>query len=263
MKYKEIVARKRFELANNGFVHFQPTELDFTALELIEWERLCRYAKQLPPDPTSPTTRFRAYGKSILANDTLTPVKATLKDGREVMEYTQPAELNSEQQGRRRFFTALPSMISSNFAIRQLVQLFGDIANLEADNEAAWQVGMHLVKLVATPSTPAAASPNHFHRDGEPYTFAVLVERDSVVGGENAIAETKWAEHKLREVPSTEILSKFTLENSLEAYGVNDVMVSHHVEAIACAPNVEIGHRTVLLIDFTPLRPVLAIRAAA
>jgi hypothetical protein len=117
-------------------------------------------------------------------------------------------------------------------------------------------VNVHIVQIFATPGRPGVSSPPVLHRDGEFYTFAFLLERRNVMGGENVIGSLNVANKHPNEIPASEIIARFTLQKPLEGYVVDDHRVSHFVDAVvvdeatAC-----LGYRTILLIDFTPAVP--------
>ena len=156
-------------------------------------------------------------------------------------------------------FATLTEVLLANPFLREVVgYLFELLPLAERPGSQIWQVGLHLISLTATPSTPAYSSPDCLHRDGEPVTAAILLQRDSgVVGGANWIAKPSCVDRHPDELPPEDVIANFTLEQPLEGYIVIDQLVSHYVEPITTTPGCQRGTRKVLLVDYTPLVAVL------
>jgi hypothetical protein len=87
--------------------------------------------------------------------------------------------------------------------------------------------------------------------------MAVLVERHDVVGGENLITVPSAATKAPESVSSEEIIERFTLTRPWEGWIVDDQRVAHYVSSVEVRDGCDVGTRTVMLIDFTPLTPTL------
>jgi hypothetical protein len=174
------------------------------------------------------------------------------------LEYTQPAELNSDAAGERRVFKAFSEDLYKNELIVDLVRHFFAAVPFDADTKAgAIVVGLHLIKLAPSPTQPAFASPDLVHRDGEPFTAAVLISRKNVYGGENVITNVCCHDKKISDVVSSDVFDAFTLVDPLDGYIVSDAKVAHYVGPVSCVDPKEQAGRTILLIDYTPSRPVI------
>jgi hypothetical protein len=106
-----------------------------------------------------------------------------------------------------------------------------------------FDVGLHVIKTVPRQDRAAVASPNCLHKDTEPFTFIHLLERENIIGGENIITDN-----------AKEPLFIATLKDLMDTIVVKDDAVYHHVMPITLANPQAPGFRTVLLIDFTPMR---------
>lgn len=104
-----------------------------------------------------------------------------------------------------------------------------------------FDVGVHLIRVKASPDLPGISSPDCLHKDGEPFTFIHLIKRFHVEGGRNIIADND---------------QKFLA--TVETIAVSDRDVYHQVEKIETPHGAARGFRDVLLIDFTPMKPDLA-----
>ncbi len=257
------VVDARKQLAERGFVRFRNSELLMTSNLKDAFGEIRRVSRYLPPDKTCQGGfRYRRYGKLIALPwlDTFQPVPSQWNDAAcsHVLEYTQPAAFNGEECGKQRYFAAIERLCYDNPFIRELVRF--DLAQAPfTDDELAGpiQVGIHLIRLVARPDRPAVASPNVVHRDGEHYTCCHLIERDDAEGGENWITDPEWAGSRIEDVPTSGIKQGFTLREPMDSYIVKDDLVAHSVEAVRVTEGAREGVRTVLLIDFTPMKPVL------
>jgi hypothetical protein len=124
------------------------------------------------------------------------------------------------------------------------------------DNDAlemTFFVGVHLLRHIAKPGLPGVPSPDFLHQDGEPFTFAHLIDRHTVTGGINTIASADYADCQRADVPPDEVRAEFTLLDLLDTYVVANAIVSHYVSPIHVIPGHEQGCRIILLIDFIPL----------
>lgn len=115
-------------------------------------------------------------------------------------------------------------------------------------------VGVHLVTVsCANNDLPGFSSPDCFHQDGETFTFAHLVQRNSNAGGvNNYIGKIKCRNKKLTEISKEDIIDSFVLKKFLESFAVYDNAVSHYVDhLIKIDPTGEPAQRTMILIDFS------------
>jgi len=111
-------------------------------------------------------------------------------------------------------------------------------------------VGVHIIEFFVRRGCCVVSSPRNVHCDGEPFTWAFLIARSDVVGGENLIATVDSCGKNPGELQSEDILARFTLESPLDGWVVDDLRVSHYVSPVTTAPDAAFGRRTMLLIDF-------------
>jgi len=221
----------------------------------------------LPPDPyCAERFRFRRYARLFMLPWTgllLTAPPRIDESGEALQMYQHPATLNVDEAGVGRWFPALDAETLAADWLDRIIRFdFDQTAFTEEERASPIQVGVHLVDHRPRVGQPAAASPNCVHRDGEHYTCAHLIHRSGVTGGENHITDPEWAGRAISDVPAGAIRAGFTLERPLDGYIVRDDRVAHHVDAVELAPNADAGRRTMLLIDFTPMRPHMLMDAA-
>lgn len=158
--------------------------------------------------------------------------------------YFQDPQINTDDGGIVREFEPFTAAMLDNPFLQQLISAdFNQTPFEEVDLLQPFDVGIHLIKTVPRPEQVAVASPNRLHKDTEPFTFIHLVSRENVVGGENIVADN-----------TKEPLFIGTLTSTLDTLVVQDASVFHHVMPIKLADEALPGYRTVLLIDFTPMK---------
>jgi hypothetical protein len=195
---------------------------------------------QLALDPNDPNkARRRRYQKFIYI-----PWSKQLLV-RPITYYQQAPGFNPQDGDRRRHFEGLGNLIENELLTRLTIELF-DALPVDGDYvTTTWDVGVHLIRMEARPGVPAVASPNRLHKDGEPFTAIVLVQRENVAGGTTIIAA---------DGNGDKVLAKFTLTESFETAIVRDAAVWHHVTPVEVAKNSGLGVRDVVLIEFSPMK---------
>ena len=254
------------ELATKGFARMDASQFCFDAAEEDGFAEVIESASRLPTDPFGVgSRRARLYGRGTLlpcrdGGYTVSFLPGRVNErGENVLPFVQPVEFQPEFGGvRRELPTFHPSMLR-NAALQKMIMMFFSWATFGADVRGEpIQVGLHLIRLEPGEAESAVATPNCIHRDGEPFTCAVLIARENASGGENFVTDMQYTDRQPSEVPAEGIRASFTLEKPGEAYMVVDDMVAHHVAPVRRLDPSKPGYRTILLIDFTPLRPALA-----
>jgi hypothetical protein len=201
--------------------------------------------QDLPLDEYAPDgTRHRCYDRFYLLAPSR-PLSRQAPEANGYNTYFQAQTFNPVNGGQQRRFKALPADLAESVFLHQLIRF--DYAQTDfsvAQRSRPIEVGIHTVKMRALPGRPGVSSPNRLHKDGEHYTFIHLLERTNVTGGQSVIAD-----NSLRPV------FEVTLEQCLDTVAVRDDAVYHHVEPVHVQPPASQGHRIVVIIDFTPLRP--------
>lgn len=245
----------RAHLETQGFAHYEPA-IDYSARdrELLEQE-----FSALEPDEFAPSgvRRFRRYGNGIIipwANrKQVFWIPPVTSGGICRAGYDQGS--NNPEHAQIRYFNALSEECRTSDILQQLI--------LDDFSHTFWKhvgqafpiyFGVHFVKLQAHDSVERGiSSPDCFHQDGEPFTFAHLVKRSpSTAGGHNYIGRTSVRNRPLGEVASDDIIADFTLNNFLESFAVHDPRVCHYVDPIRRDANSEgVAERCIMLIDFS------------
>ena len=167
-----------------------PLERRWGFTELVAYAR-----RDLPPDPHDPHgVRFRAYARGVIVPPyrDICWLPPRWEGAAPQVAYWQAPELNAEAAGRMRHFAAFPRGLLETPVIAETVRdalgvLLGNGLIEPFRLFEPWLVGLHLVKLLPRADRPAESSPPWVHRDGEPYTFVILLDRHNVVGGVNVV----------------------------------------------------------------------------
>jgi hypothetical protein len=248
----QVVATK---LARDGFAVFDRTLVEND--EHLEVARAAFFAScyDLPQDYSSKTPgRNRRYGQFVFDSQTgaleLVPPAWDSIRREFVTYYQQQGCFNPEHAGEQRCFASLTKMQSSNVFLRRLIRKC--FVALPWTVVGAVVVGIHIIEFVVHRGCTVVASPSKVHCDGEPFTWAFLVTRTEVTGGENVIATIDACGKNLDEVSTDCVRARLTLEKPLDGWVVDDLRVSHYVGPVTAARDAPFGRRTMLLVDFTP-----------
>lgn len=239
-------------LLNNGFVFISGRDfLGRSGAERDLAKLALAFGQCLSSDGQS---RRRSYDRNLL-------LPATAVDRPRLVymssDYRQGADVNPEAGGQIRQFTPLTREVRNNKLLRELIWLdfnllpLGKLWGNFGRNPV--EVGVHLIRMPASPGSPGVAIPNRAHRDGEFFTFIHLIKRDGVKGGESLIYRSIKSGSELVRGP---LLHVCTLQDQLDTLAVWDREVFHDITPVIVADGFEQGVRDVILIDFTPTESV-------
>ncbi|MCH7335199.1 2OG-Fe dioxygenase family protein [Acinetobacter sp. NIPH 2699] len=252
--YGNSELKKQFQ--KNGFLQYQALEVDIESKISIS-----REFKVLEKDPFAPTNtqRFRRYGNALILpwEKEIKPIwlpTTEREDGTQLSGYDQGD--NNPEHGSIRYFNALSDNVKQTKYLNQLIVEDYDLTFGLNEYYLPIYVGVHFVKLTSSSSQHLGiSSPNCFHQDGEPFTFAHLFYRsNNIIGGENFIAHPSERNKRLSDVNVGNIYSQFTLKNISDSFAVHDPSVCHYVSPIQKINSIELdlpGERWMILIDYS------------
>ncbi|MFF2545127.1 YbdK family carboxylate-amine ligase [Kitasatospora sp. NPDC058063] len=250
----------------DGYVRLNAADLGIDTAALAEdFTRLADSYQDLPPDPYAREThRFRRYSHAVHLPWTgeLSYIPgAPDEEFGTVTEYSQD-EHNPEYPRVRRRLPDIPEALHRNRLLDALVRADLDRALwLEDLHRVPVYVGIHLISLsVHDQEQEAVSSPNCLHQDGgspATFTFAHLIGRRNVKGGENVIATPESAGRQPDALPPEAIHDRFVLTEPLDGYGVHDRRVSHYVGPVRLGDDGDEGRRDILIIGIAPYAPGL------
>ncbi|MFE4480476.1 MULTISPECIES: YbdK family carboxylate-amine ligase [Streptomycetaceae] len=250
----------------DGYARLNAADLGIDTVALAEdFTRLADSYQDLPPDPYAREThRFRRYSHAVHLPWTgeLSYIPGTPdEEFGTVTEYWQD-EHNPEYPRVRRRLPDIPEALHRNRLLDALVHADLDRALwLEDLRRVPVYVGIHLISLgIHDQDQEAVSSPNCLHQDGgspATFTFAHLIGRRNVKGGENVIATPESAGRQPDALPPEAIHDRFVLTEPLDGYGVHDRRVSHYVGPVRLGDDGNEGRRDILIIGIAPYAPGL------
>ncbi|MFL6139308.1 MAG: 2OG-Fe dioxygenase family protein [Frankiaceae bacterium] len=176
-------------LAAEDFVVVPGSELA-TVAPASEVDRLAAQWETLELDGAlfdGGTYRYRRYGR-LLAD--VNPAGNRRFAPLPHQAFRQAAEHIPNYGGRERLFSPIsPEALLSPALIAILA---ADLAVVEAATGAAprWEVGLHMIRVVALPGVPGNPTPEGRHRDGHDFVGMHLIQRTCCTGGESTVYRT-------------------------------------------------------------------------
>lgn len=254
MSNTEVLDNKTSNIKEQGYARYDlMKDLNYEGIE-HDFQEILAYFDNLPEDTYAPNlNRYRRYDRAIILpnNNELHWLPTINKNGNEYSAYFQ-GKFNPDHPDAYREFHSIEQNIKDNKLLNKIIQAnFNETFWNEEDKILPIHVGVHFVKLyVENDNDKAFSSPDCLHQDGEPFTFAHLVERSNVIGGTNAIAIPNAAGSKPEDIDENDLIEVFEIEKPLESYGVYDPSVSHYVSPVEKGSENNIGVRSVILIDY-------------
>ena len=181
--------------------------------------------------------RWRRYGMFQLsaATSELTHIPGA--------SFFQSVETNPLNGGEHRRFAPLVDATVENPFLRELVKC--DFAQLttKKDIEDDWLIGVHQIRIVASPGLVGNPTPEGIHRDDETYTAQHLIARHNIDGGSNYF-------YGAGPEPTPGPQAVWKQKSFFDSYYF-DHSLWHSVSPIASSDRHSDGYRDVLLLDFT------------
>lgn len=194
------------DLQTKGYMHYQAA----TPCSQEDKGFLLDEVRGLEKDPYAPenTIRHRRYGNAIILpwkNNELHWLPTKIQGGKQFSGYDQGS--NNPEHDSIRYFNALsPQLKSTEFMNQLVIEDFEKTFGLN-DHYLPVYVGVHIVKVICKDNEKLGfSSPDCFHQDGEPFTFAHLISRsENALGGRNYIADIESRNKTLSQVNNNNI----------------------------------------------------------
>ncbi len=226
------IERAQYALVPSHEFSFPPALQEPGKLLRRDWEHL-------EPDPymaDGGQYRFRRYGLFQLSTTSgcLTHIPSR--------SFYQSIEINPLNGGEHRQFAPLTADTVKNPFLRELIRC--DCAQLPSKKhiENDWLIGVHQIRIIATPGVQGNPTPEGIHRDDEDFTAQHLFARHNIGGGIN---------HFYGSGPKPTVLPQAVWEQ--ESY-FDSIYFGrsqwHSVSPITSGNCDGDGYRDVLLIDF-------------
>lgn len=141
-------------------------------------------------------------------------------------------------KGKNRVFEPVTEDVLLSAGMRALVGFDARMATA-LSGTTAWEIGVHIVRIVARPGTQGLPTPEGRHRDGHAYVGMHMLRRDGVTGGLSTVYPNNGGE-----------VVQTTLLQPLDSMFVDDARVTHEVSPTV--PEGDSGVRDMLLVDVNP-----------
>jgi hypothetical protein len=103
--------------------------------------------------------------------------------------FYQTVEINSYAGGVERHFEPLEDRTARNSFLHQLIcDIYDVLPETRTSASRHWEIGVHLVRIIAHPGKPGHPAPEGMHRDGHAFTSITLVKRSNIEGGVSRFA---------------------------------------------------------------------------
>jgi hypothetical protein len=149
--------------------------------------------------------------------------------------FRQSAEHLPDYGGRERMFSPIPAETLTHPVLLALVSTDLSIVAAAGSGAADWEVGLHMIRVMAAPGSPGRPTPEGRHCDGHDYIGMHLMRRENCIGGESTVYRADGG------------LLRLTLDQSLDSLVVADRLITHGVSPITADGGV--GVRDMLLVD--------------
>ncbi|MFH8724873.1 2OG-Fe dioxygenase family protein [Streptomyces termitum] len=143
-------------------------------------------------------------------------------------------------RGQERVFAPVPPEVLLHEGMLALVGMDARAAT-RLGGTSSWEVGVHLIRVLAEPGGEGEPTPEGRHRDGHAYIGMHLLRRDRCGGGLSTVH------------PEGGEPVRMTLLDPLDSMFVDDSRVTHEVSPIGPLGGTAI--RDMLLVDLNPAAP--------
>ncbi|MFE9581179.1 2OG-Fe dioxygenase family protein [Nocardia sp. NPDC006044] len=172
--------------------------------------------------------------------------------------FYQEETVNPYAGGFERKFEPLAERTTDNPFLHQL--MWDVLAVLPPERVRAsrhWEIGVHLIRIVALPNKPGYPAPEGMHHDGHAFTSISLINRVDVAGGRSLFADLDRVVYR-----------KLELETPIDTVVFEDPRCLHDVTPVTVAGDATFASRDVCGFSLNPLpvdsgsdRPVAAEQA--
>ncbi|QNP68112.1 2OG-Fe dioxygenase family protein [Streptomyces roseirectus] len=181
---------------------------------------------------------FRKRRFGLFAADTESRAIEPLED----RAFFQSTELNPYAGGMHRKFEPLAARTRANPYLAQL--MWDVLAVLPGGRGRTWEVGVHLMRIVARPGLPGHPAPEGMHHDGHAFTSITLVGRADVSGGVSRFAGLDGRIHR-----------ELALERPGDTVVFEDPRCLHDVTPVEVAGDAALATRDVCGFSLNPVEP--------
>ena len=228
----------RHDLHSRGYAAIPHSKFILSSNLNRSWRNLRSDWQDLKVDPymkDGGTYRSRRYGHCFYLPTThaIAPLPHA--------PYSQSVEDNGFAGGIARIFEPLHDHTFDNDFLQALIRLsFSQFsfADVSMANQP-WDIGIHLIRTVATRDRIGKPTPEGIHHDGLNFTSIHLIRRQNARGGVTTICDNKGR-----------AIKKVTLSVPLDSILIEDPRVMHGVSALMPEDLLRDAIRDVLIFDY-------------
>ena len=182
---------------------------------------------------------FRRRRFSLFSIDTKTRCLSKLAR----RSFYQSVEINSYAGGVERHFDPLEHHTARNPFLHQLIcDIYGVLPETRTSASQRWEIGVHLVRVIAHSGQPGHPAPEGMHRDGHAFTSITLVNRTNIEGGVSRFAKKDGS-----------IYCERTMLEPLETVVFDDNRGLHDVTSVTSGRGTDMGVRDICGFSFNPM----------
>jgi hypothetical protein len=156
--------------------------------------------------------------------------------------YFQGINYNPINGGIKREFECLHEKRYNDKFLKDLIMLNFDNLPIPLEYNK-WHVGIHQIRVIASPSQIGKPTPEGPHKDGEMFTVQHFIKRENVDGGTFSIFDN-----------NRNLIEDWTQNELMDSVYFKDSSIYHGVSPVISRDTQSTGIRDVLLIDFNPLK---------
>ena len=190
------------------------------------WESL-----ELDQELGGATYRYRRYGR-LLAEHGPYGVRFTPLLH---VPFQQDAALIPGYGGRARLFGPIAAPVLLDPVMTSLVAVDVAIVTAAGAKARRWEVGLHMIRIVARPGEPGLPTPEGRHQDGHDFISMHLLGRAHCSGGQSVVYREGMSPVRL------------TLTSALDSLVISDSRLTHEVTQVVADGHE--GIRDMLLVD--------------
>jgi hypothetical protein len=157
--------------------------------------------------------------------------------------FYQDTEVNPYAGGIERRFAPVTERTGNNPFLHQLVwDVLAILPPERLRSARQWEIGVHLMRILAFPGKPGYPAPEGMHHDGHAFTSISLIDRTGVEGGRSLFADLDGA-----------IYRKLELETPIDTVVFEDPRCMHDVTPVTVADGATRAVRDVCGFSLNPL----------
>jgi len=148
---------------------------------------------------------------------------------------------NIKYGGINRKFGSINKRTLGNKFLKNLITFnFNNLPLTRKQLNYSWEIGIHLIRIIARAKNEGKPSPEGVHKDGHEFISIHLIKRDNARGGVTEIFDK-----------DNNLVIQKLLKSQLDSVYINDKKMLHYVSAFSPINKKRSSIRDVLIMDFS------------